>query len=211
MTTPPNAAMRQCPSGPRRTHRRFNVGSWANATWASIFQVANSGGTDANVRDAWCPVEAMMLPSKRDSVIGLLLAVAGVLLVAAIDIVVMWAAANIVLTMAVWLGWQVATLGLLAWSVPPLFQKMQSTSSRVIAIVITIVALQAMVSVLGVTCIANAREMFGIPIWSAAHLHALADCGADLPLVDVIGIVHGGQRLFEEIWLSAPESDLGAR
>lgn len=105
-----------------------------------------------------------MLSTTRDSIVGLALALAGVLLVAVIDVVVMWAAPNTVLVVAVWLGWQVATLGLLIWAVPPLFQKVQWTSLRVIAIVITIVFMQAVVSVVGVTAIANARETFGIPI-----------------------------------------------
>jgi hypothetical protein len=105
-----------------------------------------------------------MLPTTSRSIMGLLLALAGTLVVAAADVAVVWAAANTLLVKVVWLGWQGATLALLIWSVPPSFQRLQSTFLREVAIVITVVGLHAALSLLGVIVIANARETFGIPI-----------------------------------------------
>lgn len=62
-----------------------------------------------------------------------------------------------------WLTWQVATLGVLVWSVPPWLRHLRSATLEVIVSVILHATVQLVATVLGVGLIANMRLLLGGP------------------------------------------------
>lgn len=95
---------------------------------------------------------------------GLLLTGLLTLIVAVVDALLMWADISQMVVILLWLAWQVATLGVLVWSVPSLFRQVRSVTLKVIASVTLCAVVQLVATVLGVTLIANMRLLLGLPL-----------------------------------------------